>query len=271
MPNWDLSSASRPPISNSIKGTEGTSKNVSSSQTTMGTNRNSWPYADSSETINIYNPWHVPRPRLFLCLLNHSGISLKEKKREEEWPCHWSILTLSQLLTCTSSPLYEISSWLIFLTPPQSISCDSSSSSFAQLTYLYFLQMSLFCVSSLTSTFIHALWSPVDPLPFPLSLSICSHLFLGCKPAGESNGQALRAVRRKFHKSGFLEGVLVSPLSLLAHLQPPVSCFRSSASSSPVVSAPLLPPLFTPKRERWQPRLIFQATLWSLSPLLWPL
>ena len=144
-----------------------------------------------------------------------------KKRREEEWPCHWSILTLSQLLTYTSSPPYKISSWLIFLIPPQGIFCDSLSS------LVFTPSRWVLCLLTDLNIYI-CLWSPVDLLPFPLSFSICSHLFFGCKLAGESNGQALQAARRKFHKSCLLEGILVSPLSLCWHIYNP----RSPASEA---------------------------------------
>lgn len=96
---------------------EGTSKNVSSSQTTMGTNKNSWPNDDSSETINIYNPWHVPWPCLFLGLLNHSDIVLKVKKEKRRRPLPLALSFRVVDWHSFPSPLHSIRSLLKSFPP----------------------------------------------------------------------------------------------------------------------------------------------------------
>lgn len=168
-----------------------------------------------------------------------------------------------------SSPLPSISSLLSWFSSHHQ---HHQASTCPQLPSLYSLQMPLFCVSSATSTFLPALLSPLVHLPSALSLSICSHLLLGCKPPGGSNGQTLGQLGENSINLSILGEVFISPLSLLANLPLPLSSFwPTEACLSPLVSALLLPPLFSPQREWWQPRLIFQATLRSLSPPLTPL
>ncbi len=149
----------------------------------MGTNKNYWPNDDSSETINIYNPWHVPQPRLFPGLLNHSDIFFRKKdKRRLLPPASFDSLRVVDPTYSLLHSLLNFSSKLLSLMPPPPD------------IYYHFFAAPLSSPHLHNSLLCH-LFSPLEFLPFPLRSSYCSHLLIDCKPSCESNGQAFGQLR----------------------------------------------------------------------------
>lgn len=118
-------------------------------------------------------------------------------------------------------------------------------------------------------------WPVIPSGPSPLSSKLV-YLLPACSLAVNHLVNQMHKPSGSWKSSISLPFSISVPLSLclylLANLSLPVSClWPTEACLYPFLSPQhYSPPLFTPQKQWWQPRLIFRATFWSLSPPLTP-